>query len=56
MMTTKRLAQISKNTIVLPFLLAALLALGMHANSASHTPVSTSSHHLMAVDPPAPGY
>jgi hypothetical protein len=54
--TAKRLAQIAKTSLVLPFLLAALLGLSGHANSAIHTPVSTSSHHLVDVDPPAPGY
>jgi hypothetical protein len=57
MITSKRLAQVARTTLVLPFLLAALLGLGMSANAASHAPASISSHQVTAdvIDPP-PGH
>ncbi|HEY7358849.1 MAG TPA: hypothetical protein VH590_20340 [Ktedonobacterales bacterium] len=57
MITSKRLAQVAKTTLVLPFLLATLLGLGMHANAAIHTTSISSSHQVTAdvIDPP-PGH
>lgn len=56
MTTSRRLARVARTTLVLPFLLAALLGLGLRANAANHTPVTASYHHLLAVDAPAPGH
>lgn len=57
MITSKRLARVARTTLVLPFLLAALLGLGMRANAASHTTSISSSHQVTAdvIDPP-PGH
>jgi hypothetical protein len=58
MITSKRLARVARTTLVLPFLLAALLGLGLHHNAATiHTPVTASYHHMTAdVVDPAPGH
>ncbi len=58
MTTSKRLAQVAKTTLVLPFLLTALLGLGLHASAASHTTfnASHSSHAVADVDPFPPSH
>jgi hypothetical protein len=57
LITSKRLARAAQSTIVLPFLLAALLGLGFgfHATPISHT-TSSASSHLLAVEDPPPGH
>jgi hypothetical protein len=54
--TSKRLAQVARTTLVLPFLLAALLGLGVHANAANHATISASAHQGIAYDDPPPGH
>ncbi|HEY7358348.1 MAG TPA: hypothetical protein VH590_17830 [Ktedonobacterales bacterium] len=56
MITARRLAQAAKASLVLPFLLAALLGLGVHTHAVGHTSVSISSHQGIAYDDPPPGH
>jgi hypothetical protein len=44
MTTTKRLAHLASTTLVLSFLLAALLGLGLRATMPTRTIVSTATH------------
>ncbi len=56
MTTSKRLSQVAKTAIVLPFLLAALLGFSFHSNAAIHATTSVSAHHATAdvdVNPPS---
>jgi hypothetical protein len=56
--TPKGFAQAAKSVLVLPFLLAALLAFGFgfHANTATHTTHISASHYVADVDPVPPGH
>jgi hypothetical protein len=54
--TSKRLAQVARTTLVLPFLLAALLGLGIHASAVHHASVSVSAHQGIAYDDPPPSH
>ncbi len=56
MITARRLVRAAKASLVLPFLLAALLGLGVHFNAASQPVVSVSSHQGIAYDDPPPGH
>lgn len=56
MITSTRLARVARTTLVLPFLIAALLGLGLRANAATHTPVAASYHHMLAADDQPPGH
>lgn len=57
MITSTRLAHVARTTLVLPFLLAALLGLGLHHNAATlHTTISASSQQVADVDPPPPSH
>jgi hypothetical protein len=56
MITARRLAQAAKASLVLPFLLATLLGLGVHTHAVGHTSISISSHQGIAYDDPPPGH